>query len=259
MSFDGNEDEQLEALKKWWNDNGTAVIVGVSLGILVIGGWRFWQSYTQGQAELASAVYENMMQQAEQKDSKAFPGLAQELLQKHPGSVYAVFASLMQARRALEQNRIDAAETHLQWVIDNAGLPELVSLATWRKARLVFAGGDADGALALLDKAPPDKAFASAYAELRGDIARHRGEREQAKKYYDEALSALSKGNQRRNVLQQKQDNLGSVDATVFALDATEKLPPLPVENKTGDANTSPLEITTEPANALGSVSTAGG
>jgi len=35
------EDEQVEAIKKWWKENGTSLIVGVVLGLSVLFGWRY--------------------------------------------------------------------------------------------------------------------------------------------------------------------------------------------------------------------------
>ena len=38
MSSYLSEEEQVEALKKWWKDNGTSVIAGVVLGFGIIFG-----------------------------------------------------------------------------------------------------------------------------------------------------------------------------------------------------------------------------
>ena len=34
------EEEQVEAIKKWWNENGKSIIVGIVVGITAIFGWR---------------------------------------------------------------------------------------------------------------------------------------------------------------------------------------------------------------------------
>ena len=36
------EEQQVEALKDWWAENGRAVIAGVVLGVVVIGGLGLW-------------------------------------------------------------------------------------------------------------------------------------------------------------------------------------------------------------------------
>ena len=48
------EEQQVEALKEWWAENGRAIIAGVVLGGVVIGGWGWWQSHRENQAVAAS-------------------------------------------------------------------------------------------------------------------------------------------------------------------------------------------------------------
>ena len=61
MSGYETDEEQLEALKKWWAENGKAVLVGVVLGLGAIFGWRGWISHEQGRSEAASALYEEVI------------------------------------------------------------------------------------------------------------------------------------------------------------------------------------------------------
>jgi predicted negative regulator of RcsB-dependent stress response len=35
------EEEQVEALKRWWKENGQATLAGLVLGIIVILGWNY--------------------------------------------------------------------------------------------------------------------------------------------------------------------------------------------------------------------------
>ena len=46
------DEEQVEALKKWWRENGKSVVGGVVLGLALVGGWRGWQYYEQTRAVL---------------------------------------------------------------------------------------------------------------------------------------------------------------------------------------------------------------
>ena len=41
--YDGDEEQQVEAIKDWWQANGKAVIIGVVVGIGGIVGWRYYQ------------------------------------------------------------------------------------------------------------------------------------------------------------------------------------------------------------------------
>ena len=51
------EEQQVEALKEWWKENGIAVVSGAILGIAALGGWRGWSWYQEKQANEASDLY----------------------------------------------------------------------------------------------------------------------------------------------------------------------------------------------------------
>ena len=57
MSTYQTEEEQVEAIKQWWKDNGKSVIGGLVLGLAVVGGLKGWQQYTKVSAENAAAYY----------------------------------------------------------------------------------------------------------------------------------------------------------------------------------------------------------
>ena len=59
------EEQQVEALKEWWSENGRAVIAGVVLGVGVIGGWSLWQKRAESQAIAASDGYSLAMEAVE--------------------------------------------------------------------------------------------------------------------------------------------------------------------------------------------------
>ena len=62
------EEQQVEALKQWWADNGRAVLMGIGLGLVAIFGWRGWQGHQTSVAETASSAYTSVMESLENKD-----------------------------------------------------------------------------------------------------------------------------------------------------------------------------------------------
>ena len=52
---DLTEREQLDAIKKWWNENGKAIIAGLAVGLSAVFGWQYWQKWQDQTAEEASA------------------------------------------------------------------------------------------------------------------------------------------------------------------------------------------------------------
>ena len=56
-----SEKEQIEKIKKWWDANGTAIIVGLVIGLGGIFGYRYWESSKMLAGEAASANYEHLL------------------------------------------------------------------------------------------------------------------------------------------------------------------------------------------------------
>jgi predicted negative regulator of RcsB-dependent stress response len=53
LALDTTDEEQVEALKNWWKDNGTSLLAGVVVVLAVMFGFRKWQdsqSVTMGEA-----------------------------------------------------------------------------------------------------------------------------------------------------------------------------------------------------------------
>ena len=55
------EDEQTEKIRHWWKKNGTAIIVGLVLGIGSVAGYQGWGVYQTRQAEAASDLSQTML------------------------------------------------------------------------------------------------------------------------------------------------------------------------------------------------------
>jgi predicted negative regulator of RcsB-dependent stress response len=183
-----DDEEQLEALKKWWSENGKSVVGGIVLGLVLVGGWRGWQYYAQNQAETAGARYDEMLVAAESRQTERAVQLAEGLRAEFEDTAYASLAALQAAKLKFEAGDRAAAQVQLAWVRANAPDPALRQIATLRLARILLDDADLDAAQRLLDAAPRD-AFAPELAELRGDLARARGDLAAARAAYEEALA----------------------------------------------------------------------
>ncbi|MEE4191491.1 MAG: tetratricopeptide repeat protein [Halieaceae bacterium] len=185
------EEEQVEALKKWWEENGRSTIAAVALALAAGFGWNYWQGYQQQQAESASLLYEEMMasvgQSGEAAQAQTIKTLGERLKGTYPSSTYAQFAALHLARIAVVEGRLEDAEAELRWVLTQGPAPELALLAELRLARVKAALGDSQAALEILAAAQPG-AFAAAYAEAEGDIYLDLGDSASAIAAYERAL-----------------------------------------------------------------------
>lgn len=205
MSTYQTEEEQVEAIKKWWKENGKSVIGGVVLGFAIIGGWQGWQGYQRNQGEAASAYFDAMRQAVRSgRDDKAIED-GKRLIGDFGGSAYASFAALELARLAYQRSEKAVARDHLQWVSDSALDPSIRELGRLRLGRLLLDMKELDALQALLGQ-QASAAFAGEFAALRGDYERARGNEDAAREAYQEALV---KGVEDEGLLRMKMTDLG--------------------------------------------------
>ena len=189
------EEEQLEALKRWFRENGRHVVTGALIAAVAAFGVYSWQQRQQHRADTASADYQNLLQAmrmleinaADPAKNKEHIATAQHLAETlkadFESSTYAQFAALFKAKLAVEANDLAQAETELKWVLAHKPSDELKALTRLRLARVLHAKGDDDGALAQLDESAAGS-YASAYLQLKGDIAQARGDLDAARSAY---------------------------------------------------------------------------
>jgi predicted negative regulator of RcsB-dependent stress response len=204
------EEEQAEALKKWWNENGKFIIAGIVIGISAIFGWRGYNNHVAQQAEAASLLYEQMIIASREDDNENIGIYANRIIEDYKSSAYATFATLMLAKLAAEANNLDEAETHLRWVMNNSSEDGFKHVARLRLSRVLIASDKLDEAMKTLNISNTGD-FSARYDELRGDIYVKQNKIEDARQAYQKALanSATPEGGQ--SILQMKLDDLGRI------------------------------------------------
>ena len=213
-----HDDEQLENIKRFWQDYGTPILVGSSIALAVFAGWRYWQQSKQDTASQAATSYQRT-QEAYQKlslspDDKAanteLQREGQKLIQEYTNTPYALNASLLLAKRAMDNKDLKEAEKQLRWVLTQPVDDGVKSIATLRLARLLVEKADNKGALDLLAK-DTNAAFTPSREELRGDIFKAMGDVAGAQKAYQLAIKALAERNEPRPLLEMKMADVGLV------------------------------------------------
>jgi len=197
------DDERVEDLKKWWQENGTSIIVGIALGVVAIFGWQYWGSYRNTKAEQASQAYDTFVAAAEKPDADQARQRGQALLTDFPQSTYAALAALRLAKMASDSGDTAAAIQRLEWVVENAKLDELKDIARLRLAWMLFATGRSSDAEQQLNRIAATSLVAER-EELRGDLALASNDPAKARTAYAAALAAGGGS----TMLQIKLDNL---------------------------------------------------
>jgi predicted negative regulator of RcsB-dependent stress response len=187
------EEEQVEALKRWWKENGRSTVLGVVLALGLGFGWQAWQSSREAAAAQASNLYQQMLAAlAAEPQQGAGPAraLALRVKDQHRGTTYAQLAALHLARMAVNSGDLAGAEEELRWVLAMADSgSDMQRIAQLRLALVVAARGEPDSALAML--ADPDPAYAASYAMARGDILLGAGRDGEALEAFERAAATL--------------------------------------------------------------------
>lgn len=214
MAGYNTEEEQVEALKKWWKEKGTSTVLLIAIVLAGWFGWQGWQARQAQAAEAAAQQYQTLLLIANQLSQMPNPGavdraadMVAKLKEEHAGSVYTAYSALLLARLKVEQDAIDDAIAELQWILDSEVADNLKQLASIRLARLQFANGDVSGAKTLVESAL-DGDFAISAGELMGDILLKEGDVEAARAAYKQALSIALVANEPQPFIQMKLDAL---------------------------------------------------
>ncbi|MDB5971089.1 MAG: hypothetical protein JWQ90_3539 [Hydrocarboniphaga sp.] len=201
-----DEEEDLENLKRWFKENWVALAAGLVIGFGAIGGWQAWKTHKENQSLAASQMYDDMKKALAASQTDEAKTIADKLQADYAGTPYASAAALRLAQVSVAAQDYDGALKRLDWVVEHGGEEGLQRLATLRKARVLWQQSKPDDALKLLDGEVGD--YASLYAELRGDIAYSKNDRDTARKAYRAALDASPEAAANRALLQQKLDDL---------------------------------------------------
>lgn len=213
MSDMRTEEEQIEALKSWWKENGRSLLLGIAVTLAVVFGWKGWQNNQRVNAENAAVVYQNLIQaaalasvpKATDDQRSTATHLAKSLKEDFGDTAYARFGALLSARLYVNSGNYSAALNELDWVLAASEDEVMITVATMRKARVMAAMGDFQQAVTLLDKLTTAD-FSVSVAELKGDLYRQLGEMDKAREAYLAAVTAAPQGT--RPLLSLKLDSL---------------------------------------------------
>lgn len=212
MAVTQTEQDQVEALTRWWKENNKAVIIGVLFGVILgVAVWA-WRDYTRDQGDAASLEYAELIGEVEQGDTKSGITRGVRIVKLYSDTPYAVLASLALAKLELEQTKpnASAARKHLQWALDNTEEVNIQHVARLRLAKVLLSEKQPTQALALISSVKAGS-FVVDYEEIKGDIHLAMNKPELAQASYKLALAAVDKDNvEKRELLEMKLGDLGA-------------------------------------------------
>ena len=191
------EEEQLEAISQWWQENRVSVIAAVVLTLGGTIGWSQYEDYISENAVAAADAYDSLLQERESGEAaEELALISAGLRESHAGETFADFASLQVAAAAVEAGNLVLARAELESVMASVELDStLGQLVQLRLARVMAASGDEAGAVAILVQG--SSSFPASYAQALGDIHLAAGREAEALLAYESAQTeSLALGGQ---------------------------------------------------------------
>lgn len=186
------DQEQIEAMKNWWNQNGNWVIGGFFIFVLSFAGWTWFKSSQETHRVEASRVYDQLLAtvSGDATSSAQRMALINTLKSDYSTLGYAVMAALIEAKDAVEANEYSSALSALQWAETNAE-KSMLPVIKYRKALVLYANDELDRALSELESIKSEGHQALTY-ELKGDILLEQGNIDAAREAFQIAVDASS-------------------------------------------------------------------
>ena len=207
-TLDLHEQEQVEALKAWWRENGKWLLWTLVLTLAGIAAIQGWKSYKSNQAMAAATLFAELEKQADSRDPKRVNDAAEAVINNYGSSAYAPRAALLVAQVNLQIKDKARARTQLQWVIQHTSEESLKSVARLNLVNVLLDEKNFAEALELLNAPHPDS-FDGLYADLKGDVLGAQGKTEEARAAYQQALDKTDAKNAYHNLIRMKQDAIG--------------------------------------------------
>jgi predicted negative regulator of RcsB-dependent stress response len=203
-----DEHEQSERVRRWIKEYGFSIVLGLVLAFGGIFGYRTWQDQQVTQRYLAAEYFDVIQRELDGGDLDFAEEQYQAMRDSVSRSAYVGLAGMLMAGAYIEDGRLEPAARIYRDILANRKLEAVQPVATVRLARILEAQGDVQAALALVEgEAPPG--FQGAWADVRGDLLLSRGELEQARMAYQEALDNLAGDGRGRHLIQMKIDATG--------------------------------------------------
>lgn len=190
MSVYMTEAEQIEVIKKWWKKNQNILTIILSVILLTVSGFKYWNWHQDKLNQQASNAYEHMMYSFSSQDNKSIRAYAKQLLTDYKNTIYADVAHLTLAKLYVSQDKYLKAEEELKAVANHSKMNTLQQIAKIRLARILAANKSYEQALSEL-QGLDNTAFTPVVSELKGDIYTATGQYQQAVIAYRKAINEV--------------------------------------------------------------------
>lgn len=182
------EEQQVEAIKGYWEENGNMIVAGIVLGFAGFIGFNLYKDSKLDDELAVSDSYQTLIENSV-KDKAAFNENAEKFISENSGTSYVSLTALALAKEAAAKKDWPGAQTQLMAALKSAPSDGIKGIASLRLARVQIQQEQFDQALATLAKPLPES-FTAAIEEIKGDIYLLQGKKELARNAYQVAIAA---------------------------------------------------------------------
>lgn len=206
MEIYDNENEQVDAIKRFFAENGKALAVGVVLGIGALLGWRYWNSHQSESARTTSLVYDKAIS-AISAEKPATLEAVDKFVDENQNN-YGALAALNLARQYVDTQALDKAAATLQKGVTATKDSQLQALLNLRLARVLVQQKQADAALKTLETIKGE-GWTAMVADMRGEALLSKGDKQGAREAWSQGVNSGASP-ALREMIQMKINNLSS-------------------------------------------------
>jgi len=182
------EEQQVEAIKGYWAQNGNTIIAGIALGFAGFVGFNLYQDNKLEQELAVSDSYQALIEQSG-KDAKAFAENGEKFISENGSNSYVALTALALAKDAASHKDWPQVQKQLTTAINSAPTDGIKGIASLRLARVQVQLEQYTEALATLNSNLPES-FTAAIEEIKGDAYLQQGKKDLARNAYQAAIAA---------------------------------------------------------------------
>lgn len=201
-----NENDQVDAIKRFFANYGAPLVIGLVIGVGGVFGWNYWQSHKVNVLQESAQKYETINTQLRSGSEQGV--IAAQKFAAETDDVYSAMMGLELAQIAVDKGDLANAQTALSNALAKAKTVDMQDLINLRLARVQLAQGNADAAIASVANIK-GKSWQATAQDVRGDALLHKGDKVGAKAAYAQGLE--SEGSQSlRGILTLKLNNVSN-------------------------------------------------
>jgi len=200
-----NENEQVDALRRFFANNGKALVVGVVLGVGALAGWRFWSNHQDGSFRETSAAYQQVTSALDASKPNTLDAVSK--FASENSNTYGALAALDLAKQYVDQNQLEKAAAQLQSGLKATQDANLLAVLNLRLARIQLQQKQADEAIKTLD-AVKGEGWTAIVADIRGEALLSKGDAQGAREAWSKGIASEASP-ALKEMMQMKMNNLG--------------------------------------------------